>query len=421
MINKKYLTLFSWIMLTPFSFAQPLSNHVYTTKIKTVQCHKQGWTLSYPLINMGNQEKLVLSFDDLNSDTKNYSYSIIHCDENWEPSQLMETEYITGINQNPILDYEYSFNTSIDYVHYKLTIPNEDLQLKISGNYMIKVYEDFDENNPVLTRRFMVAEQHVGIIPQVKFAMNAELRKAKQEIDLTITHPDFPISNPLQEVKVNIYQNQREDNAILHLAPQFIHTGKLIYNYNRETLFEGGNEFRWLDLRSIRFQNDKIKDISFHEPYSHVELRPEANYREASYFFKNDFNGRYIIEVQEQRDPEIEAEYVFVHFSVPYKEPLVGGDVHILGGLTDWKLDKTSKLNYNFNFKQYEISLLLKQGVYYYQFAFKPNHSDEASVYMFEGSNSQTENDYLILVYYRGIGDSYDRLIGAKTFNSVKP
>ncbi|TLX76133.1 DUF5103 domain-containing protein [Labilibacter sediminis] len=421
MINKIYRVLFLMILTSQISFAQPLTNQIFNNQIKTVRCHKFGWELSYPLINMGSNDKIILSFDDLSADTKNYYYSIIHCNENWEPSQLMEQEYIVGTNQNPILDYQYSFNTSIDYVHYKLLIPNKDVQLSASGNYIIKVYEDFDDSNPVFTRRFMLVEQHVNIHPQVKFAMNAELRKANQEIDFNITYPNFPMSNPLQEVKVKIYQNQRTDNAISDLAPQFIRNNELVYNYNRETMFEGGNEFRWLDIRSIRFQSDKIKNITFHDPYSHIELFPDIITRDASYFFKNDFNGRYIIEVQEQRDHEIESEYVFVHFSLPVKEPYVGGDVHLLGGLTDWKLNKRSKMKYNYNFKQYEISLLLKQGFYNYQFAFKPNNSDKASVSMFEGSHGQTENDYLILVYYRGIGDYADRLIGAKSFNSLKP
>ena len=419
-MTKKFIVILSFLLLAcHFINAQPILNKAYKSSIKTVQCHKQDWPLSYPIINLNGSDRLQLSFDDLVGETKDYYYSIIHCNQHWEPSQLMETEYANGINEVPLLDYTYSFNTSIDYVHYKLIFPNNDLSPLISGNYVIKVYENANDDNTVLTQRFMVTEQLVNVIPQVKYTMNSDLRKAKQEIDLTILHPNFEMSNPLSDVKVSILQNGRTDNAITQLKPQFIKQNELVYNYNRETMFEGGNEFRWLDLRSIRFQSSKIKDISFHDPYSHVELFPDRILAGQSYFFNNDFNGRYVIEIQEKDEPEIEADYVFVHFALPQAEPFVGGDVHILGGLTGWQFTDESKMEYNFNFKQYEASMLLKQGFYNYQFAFKPNNLEEASVSMFEGSHSKAENDYLILVYYSGMGDYYDRIIGISQVNSV--
>ncbi|WP_430935430.1 DUF5103 domain-containing protein [Saccharicrinis sp. 156] len=418
-MTKKITSIFMWLTIAVLSaLAQPITNTVHKHKIKTVLCHKLGWPLSYPIIGLNGNDQIELSFDDLDGETKDFYYNIIHCDKNWEPSQLMETEYLNGINEVPILDYVYSFNTSIDYVHYNIVLPNNDIELLVSGNYIIQVYEDNDTNNLVLTQRFMVNEQKVNVIPSVKYTMNSDLRKAKQEIDLTIKHSDFNFSNPLEEVNVSLFQNGRTDNAITKLKPQFIKHNELVYNYNRETMFEGGNEFRWLDIRSLRFQSSKIKDISFHDPYYHVELFPDMSVAGRSYYFNNDFNGRYVIEVQEKDEHEREADYVYVHFSIP-SQPLAGGDVHILGGLTNWKLDEASKMKYNFDFKQYEASLLLKQGFYNYQIAFKPNNLDQASVSMFEGSHSKAENDYLVIVYYRGMGDYYDRLIGVSQVNSV--
>ncbi|WP_075591124.1 type IX secretion system plug protein [Labilibacter marinus] len=417
MIKKILLTFIFNLCLLAFSQSQVIENKSHHRSIKTIQCHKKNWPLSYPIINFG--EQLQLSFDDLNGEIQDYYYTIIHCDENWEQSQLMETEYVSGINEVPLLNYQYSFNTSIDYVHYQVNFPNQDIQLRVSGNYIIKIYADGDMDNTILTQRFMLTEQKVRIFPKVKYTMNSDIRDAQQEVSINIKHPNFETSNPVEEVRVHIIQNGRLDNAIIGLKPMFVRNYELDYNYNRETLFEGGNEYRWLDIRSIRFQSSTIKDITFHDPYSHVELFPDEIYAGKSYFFNNDFNGRYVIEVQESNDDLREAEYVYVHFSLPREEPLVGGDVHLLGGLTNWHLDQSSIMKYNFNFKQYEASLLLKQGFYNYQYAFKPNGTDKASVSMFEGSHSKTENDYLILVYYRGTGDYFDRLIGVSQVNSV--
>jgi len=403
------------------SFGQVATNKAFNTNIRTVQLHKEGWAHSYPILTLNKNENLELSFDELDSDTKSYNYSIELCDANWEPSLLMESEYIIGNNQNPVLDYQFSFNTSIDYVHYNLKFPNDDFKIRYSGNYIIKIYEDFDVEHPVLTWRFMVVEQRVDIFPQVKYAVNAELRKAMQEISVTVQHPNFGISNPLQEVKMTIMQNQRSDNALENIQPQFIKNNELVYNYNRELMFEGGNEYRWLDIRSIRFQSDRIKDITFHDPFYHVEMVPDPILYDASYFFRNDFNGRYVVEVQEDRDPELEADYVMVHFNMPRSEPMVGGDIYVIGGLSNWEMNENSKMTYNFMTKTYELRMMLKQGFYNYMFAYKANDSRSATVAPFEGSHGQTENDYLIIMYYRGIGDNYDRIVGVRQTNSLKP
>ena len=419
-MNNKHIIILFLAFFTFLSLnAQPITNKVHMHKIKTVQCHKEGWPFTYPIINLNGEGHIELSFDDLHDETRDLYYTLIHCNENWEISQLAEMDYMNGIIENPILDYTYSFNSNIDYVHYKVTLPNDDVEILVSGNYIIKVFEDNDSENVVLTQRFMVTEQMVTIIPEVRYTMNSEIRKAKQEIDFVVQHQNFAIQNALEEVKVNIFQNGRKDNAITQLKPQFIKNNELVYNYNRETLFEGGNEFRWLDLRSLRFQSSKVQKIMFHDPYNHIDLFPDKIFAGQSYFFNNDFNGRYIIEVQERDDPAIEADYVFVHFSLPRSEPLVGGDVHIMGSLTNWQFKPSSKMQYNFNLKQYECTLLLKQGFYNYQYAFKPNNLSKASVSMFEGSHSKTENDYLILVYYKGMGDYSDRLIGVAQVNSV--
>ncbi len=421
MFNKYSYFLILFLIFAQILSAQPYENKIFSNTIKTVMCHKEGWPLSYPITSLNSDNVIELTFDDLVADSKNYYYSIIHCDRNWEPSNITEQEYMTGINQNPILDFQYSFNTTINYVHYTLKIPNEDVSLKYSGNYIIKVYEDFNSDEPVLTQKFMIVEQRVQVNAEIKYAMNTSVLREQQDVNFTINTNNFAISNPLEEIKVNVYQNHRLDNAILDIKPQFIRPEQLVYNYNRELVFEGGNEFRWLDLRTYDFNVEGIYDIQFHDPFYHLDLQPSSPRNNKSYFFQNDFNGQYVIETRENRDPETEAEYVMVHFYFPRNEPYAGGNIYILGGLTNWKLDESNMLRYNPDFKRYEKTLLLKQGFYNYLYAFKTNQTDKATVGFIEGSYSQAENDYLFLVYYRNISDNYDRLIGAAQQNSVKP
>nr|WP_319401453.1 DUF5103 domain-containing protein [uncultured Carboxylicivirga sp.] len=411
--------LISTFTLLPF-YAQS-NNPVYTaTNIHTVQLHKTGWNQSSPIIQLNNQEELTLSFDDFAYDTKNYQYSITHCDANWEPSDLMQTEYINGFMPNPILDYQYSFNTTFDYIHYTLAFPNEDIQLKLSGNYIIKVFELGSEDKPVLTRPFFVSEAKVSIIPQVKYTASSTLRSSMQEIHFTIKHPSFQINNPREDIKVVLQQNGRWDNQMTHLKPLFIRDSELIYEHNREILFDGGNEYRWLDLRSTRFAPEYVESITFHDPHYHYTMYPDRNLAERKYFYHEDFNGKYYIDVREDRDPEIEGDYVYVHFKLPSKEPIFNSKVYVTGALSNWQMDNKNQMEYNALTHMYELSMLLKQGFYNYQYLVQQEGKPYADVSYFEGNYGQTENDYIIYVYYRSFTDNYDRLIGVNVTNSLK-
>ncbi len=398
------------------------ANHPLQTKshIHTVQLYKKGWTMSAPIINLYPQEQLTLEFDDFAYESKNYQYSILHCDSNWEESNLMQTEYIDGFMPNAVNDYQYSFNTTFDYIHYTLDFPNEDIRLKLSGNYLIKVFELGNEEEPVLTRPFYVSESQVSIVPRIKYTSNSNFRESKQEVNFTIQHPNFRIDNPRDEIKVVIQQNGRWDNQIDDLKPLFIRNQELDYSYNRENLFDGGNEYRWLDIRSTRFAPEHVADISFFDPHYHFTLFPDKFLSQKPYFYREDFNGKYFIEVKENRDPIIEADYVYVHFKLPVQAPYTDGDIYVTGGLSDWQVNAANRMEYNFNNHMYELTMLLKQGFYNYQYHFLEKGHKQAEVERFEGSFGQTENDYIIYVYYKNISDNYERLIGVNITNSLK-
>jgi uncharacterized protein (DUF2225 family) len=76
-------------------------------------------------------------------------------------------------------------------------------------------------------------------------------------------------------------------------------------------------------------------------------------------------------------------------------------------------------MTFNFDDDLYHATLLLKQGYYNYQYVVKNQSTSETSVMPVEGSFGRTENDYLILVYYRPAGRRYDRLVGVTVVNSV--
>lgn len=392
---------------------------VYKESIRSISIHREGWKLSYPIIELNGDVGLEISFDDLRSPVRNYSYKIFHCDHKWNPSPINENEYIDGIHENQILDYAYSFNTNINYIHYKLKIPNEDLKLKISGNYILFVYEDFNMDNVVFTKRFIVSEKIADVDAIVKRPVLTGFRNTGQEIDFKIIHGNYQIHDPFSEINIKILQNGRWDNAIEDLKPLYIRNGFLEYDYNSENVFPGGSEFRWFDIKSLRYQSPYIKNINYKNHMFYVELFPDENRSAKLYFYEEDLNGKYYVEVQEEPDNDIEADYAYVKFNLPYEAPLIHGKIYLLGALTNWELSKKNELVYNFENKAYEIELLLKQGYYNYQYAFLAEGSKAGDASYTEGNHYETENDYIILVYHRPLHSRYDRVIGHQIFNSL--
>ncbi len=416
------LTFISFFLLTAnpdINFTSPVEEGVFRKSIASVMIHREGWRLSYPIIELNGDTRLEIRFDDLTNIVNNYSYKVIHCDHNWIPSLLNEYEYIDGLLQNQILQYSLSFNTYINYVHFKLTIPNEDINFKLSGNYALLVYEDFDEDRIAFIKRFVITETKAEVRSVVKRPMLNIHRNTGQETDFSIIHGNYPINDPFSEIHVKILQNGRWDNAIEDLKPLFTKDGILDYDYDMENIFNGGSEFRWFDIKSMRYQSPYIRNVIFKDGNFHAYLFPDEYRAGKQYFFEDDLNGKYYIEVQEQPNSDTDADYVYVYFSIPFDAPFIHGRLFVMGALTNWVFNQSNEMKYNFETKSYELVLLLKQGYYNYQYAFIPDNQKTADLSHTEGNHYETENDYIILVYHRPQNSRYDRIIGYQIFNSI--
>lgn len=394
-------------------------NSVYKEEIKSVQLFLEGNELSNPVMELNSEVPLILKFDDLSAAVKNYSYTIIHCDANWNESFIMQNEYLDGFPDNPLDDYAFSINTTVKYVNYILAIPNEDVKLKLSGNYVLVVFEDNDKEKLVLTKRFQVLEPLVRIEGKVKRATFDAFKGSNHEVDFEIYTDNIKVQNPHEEVKVVVTQNRRWDNAIRNLKPLFIRDRNLSYDYYKENVFPAGNEFRWFDIRTTRYVGENVEAIEFHRPYYHATLVTDEVRSNKKYFSYREMNGNYTIESQDRvQDYDTECDYTFVHFTLPLPSPLVGGSVNVFGSLTDWNANKSNQMSWNDKTAAYELTLLLKQGYYNYQYVYVPAGSVVADAINLEGSFYETENDYQIFVYFKGMGDRYDRLVGFQELNS---
>ena len=390
------------------------SHYIYkngslNTQIKTLLCHKKEDELSIPILNLNANNQLLISFDDLDAGIKDYYYTIIHCNSDWTKSDLMQTEYISGFTYEPITKYDFSFNTIQKYTHYNFNFPNDEMKPMLSGNYVFKIFEEGGET--IAYKRFMILETKLTIESQVRRATLADERNTKHEIDFSIKHPNLIIADPFSEIKVTIKQNNKEDNSITDLIPVYVKNNELIYDYEDDNTFSGNNEFRHFDIKSLRFQSDRIKKITYDSTYNHVYLFNDLKRPFDRYSIEPDINGKFLIKSQEGWRTAIEADYAFVHFTLPADHTSYG-DIYIIGGFSDWQLKDEFRLRYNSKQKEYEGKIYLKQGYYNYHYALNDTITNQVDVSFVEGTHYQTRNNYYVYVYYRTVGDRYDRFVG---------
>ncbi len=388
-----------------------LADKVYDPFIKTVQLYPLGPKSNTQLLSAaiplrGNQQ-LVLEFDELFNDAFTYQVKYVRCDANWQQSDLSNLEFLNEYNEFTINEYEYSFNTKTPYVHYRMVLPKPTL----SGNYVLVVYADGDESDIILSKRFLVYESRVTFTDQYGFTGVNNASRFNQQLQFEVNYKGVGIQNPRDQVSVSILQNQRWDIAHTNLKPTFIREGeyKLEYRYfTEETMFPGGNEFRYFDLRSIRYFGENVKTAHIEEDQIFTWLEDDKRKSEFAYStVLMDLNGQYVIDNVEGFNPIIENDYSKVEFTLI--SPKINGKVFIVGGLNDWDRSKDNSLTYNKELGAYKGSLILKQGWYNYQYLVEsPSHT----LNYFEGDWSATNNQYQIIVYYRPYDLTTDLIIG---------
>jgi hypothetical protein len=398
-------------------------DYVYSPHIRTVQFHETSWEYAAPIIALNGGERLELSFDDLEGDQKQYSYTFVHCNADWTPSDLMVSEYLDGFYDINILNFSFSVNTFQKYTHYMAVFPQPNsVRFTKSGNYLLCVYANGDPKNLAISRRFMVYDDKLRITAGFRQPIGGGDQEKKQQMDFTIHTGNYDLTNPFKDMKVVLTQNNRWDNAVTDIKPTFMNGTQLIYSLDDASTFRGGNEFRYFDTRSLRFLTERVKEIyRDKELMNHVTLHPDENRSAKPYIYYPDFNGNFVIRNRESHgNMDIEADYVYVHFFLPYPVAEAQGNFYVMGKLTDWRMNRMSRMTYNYTLLGYEAKLYLKQGFYNYIYVLSDDAKKGGDETVTEGSHWDTENDYNVYVYHRKFGTYYDQLIGFKKLNSLR-
>ena len=382
--------------------------------IKTINFKGDTNESQLPVLKYGDY--IDLEFDALNGNEDDYYYTIEYYNFDWTPSVLVKSEYLDGIDNQRIRTYENSFNTYQIYSHYKLRIPNQQTKrLKVSGNYMLNIYDE--DSELVFSRKFMIYESMAGIGVTVKRSRDIADIEFKQRVEISIVPNNIQLNNPNENVKIIVVQNNNLNTAITNLKPQYTIGSQLIYKYNEEASFWGGNEYLYFDNKDVRGANSGIQRIDLEDLY-HNYLFTNASRAGNPYTYNPDINGNYLINNIDAENPSIEADYVWIHFSLLSNPELEGKNIHVYGNFNNYAINDSNKMTYDAYDNVFRCSLLLKQGFYNYKYVVVENNNqlNEGAV---SGNFYQTENNYKVIAYYRDLGKRYDRIIGFGEGSSI--
>lgn len=413
---KRLLIVLCIVLFAEILFATPFCTQIYDENIKTLQVLPNGEVLMLPIIEFSSADEIVVSFDELGYEASNFYYKIVHCDAYWNESNLASMEYLDGFDGGMITTYDYSVNTTVNYIHYMVRFPNEDVQLKLSGNYAVQIARDGDfEDGVVATACFSLVEPMVDIDVDVNGVTRRELNGRYQGVALDVMVDGVGARDKMQDFIVVVRQNGRLDNEAYLTRPTYVNGDRLRYENRDELIFEGGNQYRRIDFSSRYTYGAGIDHIEFDRDMYHVVLEADASREGNQEAYGMDVHGGYVINLQKNSYPDTEADYMWVHFYYPAETPYFEGRMYILGDLTQNIVGAESEMIYDVSERCYMRSLLLKQGGYNYIYALKAKNNNELSVVRTEGSFWQSRNRYEVLVYYRPFGARYDRLVGMRS------
>ncbi|KAF2329382.1 type IX secretion system plug protein [Flavobacterium daemonense] len=369
-----------------------------------------------PIFELGSV--FSFQFDDLFGNEANYYFEIVHCDYNWVATDIPKTEYLRGFDNQRITDYTNSFNTLQGYSHYKLTFPNQfTTQLRISGNYMLKILNE--DKEVIFSRKFVLYENHSTVACLVKRSRNLSNIDFKQNLEFTVLSNDIVFQTPLQNVKVLLMQNGDFNTCIKNVPPQYTIGNQMVYKYDKETQFWGGNEFLYFENKDIRAASNNVARIgNNNDVYSSYLYTNHARANQI-YTLYEDVNGNFVVKNINGSNQDIEADYAWVYFSLSAPAFQLNKDIYVVGMFNNYSLTPEYKLDYNAEKGLFEKAIMIKQGFTNYQYRV----ADKKGVIDYEntvdGNFYQTENEYTILVYYKESSDRYTRVIGKGNGNSI--
>lgn len=380
---------------------------IFSPRFKTLKVQNIDLFDAPPVIRIGSQDRIEVTFDEIGEDNSWLEWRLIHCNADWQPSALVESEYIDGFNANKIEDFAYSTATFVHYVNYRIEIPDERCGILRSGNYLLQVYDPQEPDDVLLQARFQVSENMAEVAGTMTSRTDRGFNDEWQQLGLAVTVDLQDGSNPYGDYRVEVSQNIDSKTRMIPM-PGRVNGNVLIYEHIPQLIFPAGNEYLRFESVSNRFAGMKVDSLHYEGTNFHVWLKPDVPRARREYEYDRTQHGRYMVREYNATDSNIGADYITVHFRLD-SDGEIGGEVYVDGEMTDGLFTDRNRMTYSDAEVAYLLQMPLKQGAYNYRYKVK---DADGNVRDLDGNKWETGNQYVVRVWKRSPGERADRLVG---------
>jgi hypothetical protein len=361
-----------------------------------------------PIIKLGGDDKIDIGFDEMSHDYRRFVCHLEPCQPDWTPNEeLFESEWLEGINDQPIDDYENSINTTTLYTHYSFQFPNEQMKVRMSGNYRLHIIDE-DQQCDALVVEFRVLESLMNVNISVDSNTDIDTNKSHQQVSMRLNYNGITITRPDEQIQTFVMQNGREDNMKINIQPTSKTPQGLLWEHSMPLIFEAGNEYHKFEILDPTHTTMGLESVSWDEATRSWHATPTPCRPRRYYEYDEDANGAFLLRNSDNYEAERTSEYVYVHYHLQ-PAPAYDNAQIIINGRWTTEPQENYQAIYDPDTQSYNLTVLQKLGYYNYLFLIK---DIDGTTHMLpeEGSFYQTENTYQTLVYYKGITDRAWRL-----------
>lgn len=383
---------------------------IKTENIKSLQVITNDDFEALPVLQLQGQDVLSISFDELSHNYHRYVYHVEPCNPDWTPVEgLFESDWLEGLNDQPIEDYDNSINTTVLYTHYAFQFPNEHTNLRMSGNYRLHIQDD-DTQEEAAVIEFRVLEPITMVGLGVTTNTDIDLNDHHQQVNMTVKLNGLRVTRPNEEIQTFVMQNGREDNMKENVAPNYITNQSLQWEHNRRLIFNAGNEYHKFEVLDPRHISMGLAGVRWDDETNTWHAFPTPCEPQRSYLYDEDANGAFLLRNSDNYDAERTSEYVYIHYRLQPCRQYRDANIIINGRWTTGPKENYI-MAYNEEDQSYNLTVMQKLGYYNYQMLIMDMDGTTHTLPE-SGSFFQTENTYQALIYYKGTGERAWRLVG---------
>ncbi|MDR8390398.1 DUF5103 domain-containing protein [Aliifodinibius sp. S!AR15-10] len=370
--------------------------------IQSLQLYRKGTPGTPPIIKLDEDQQLILEFDYLDSVAKQFKITVRHYSRDWQESPLGLNFYLDGFYEDYFGTGQKSYTQRPSYQHYEYELPNGQLSMTASGNYLLLV-SDPDSGNLLFSLPFFVTEEKGELQTRIEteFARREDLREQDRPFS-QYRYPNF-VEMPQFDLSFQYVQNQFWGRAkqVEHFDTST--PGQVHFHLAQDEAFLGDYEFNSLDIRS--FTADGARILSYQPEFTPPNLVLQRDVQNFSATPASIGGSRFGQPIDDRS-----AEYANVKFQL---ETAVPSDslqqIYLVGDFNSWTINELNKMSFNLNSGLWESTAFIKQGEYAYKYVtIEGNRINDLAL---DRSFTYRSQEYITLIYFRDPTRHYDRLL----------